>query len=150
MQPVPETAVCDADDLVAVRHIVDRARDGRDGAERAPRLPCELGRIVGNADRLHAAHLGVDSDERRHLTGVTAHDRDLELVQQPLRRLCPVAGRTGADGVEDDRQAAPVRCPAREQHRLDPVLRQRADVEHERARQPDHFLDLLTRMSHHR
>ena len=47
----------------------------------------ELGRIGAGADRLDAAHLGVDADERRDLAGVAAQHRDVDLVEDPLRGL---------------------------------------------------------------
>ena len=68
-------AVRDRDDALAVGDVVDRPGDRRDEAERARRLARKLGGIAAAADRLDAAHLGLDADERRHLAGVAAQHR---------------------------------------------------------------------------
>ena len=114
------------------------------------RLARELGRIAAAADGLDPAHLGLDADERRDLAGVPAQHGDVDGVEDPLRGVRPVGGRAGADRVEHDRDPPLVRRRAGEQHRLDPVLGERADVEHERARQADHLAHLVLRVRHHR
>ena len=114
------------------------------------RLARELGRIAAAGDRLDAAHLGLGADERRHLAGVAAQHRHVDVGEDPLRRLRPVPRRPGADRVEDDRHAPRVGRASGEQHRVDPGRRERADVEHERAGEADHLLDLLGRVRHHR
>ena len=71
-------------------------------------------------------------------------------LEQQLRRLGAVGRRPGADRIEDDRDAVLVGGPAREQHRVDPVGRERADVQDQRARERDHLLHLFARVRHHR
>ena len=62
-----------------------------------------------------------------------------------MRRAVSVryVGRADADRIEHDGDPARVRGAAGEQHRLDPVVGERADVEDERRREADHLLDLL-------
>ena len=98
--------VRDRDHALAVGDVVDRPGHRRDDAERARRLARELGRIAAGRDRLDAAHLGLDADERRHLAGVAAQHGHVDLVEDPLRGLGAVARRAGADRVEHDRHAA--------------------------------------------
>ena len=127
MQPVPVIVAsigspfAIAADPLAVGDVVDRARDRGDDAERARRLARELGGVRDRADRLDAAHLGLDADERRDLARVAAQHRDVDLVEDPLRGVGAVRGRAGADRVEHDRDAARVRGAAGDEHRLDPV-----------------------------
>ena len=96
MQPVPVIAASSscpfaiAACALAVGDVVDRAGDGRDDAERPRGLARELGRVAAGADRLDAAHLGLDADERRDLAGVPAQDGDVDVVEDPLRRVGPV------------------------------------------------------------
>src|SRR3954470_138902 len=134
----------------AVGHVVDRAGNGGDEPELPPGLHRELRRLEPGRDRLDAAHLGVCTDERGHLAGVTAQDGHAHLGEDPPRRVGAVRGRAGSDGIEHDRDPPRARRAAGEQHRLDPLLRERADVEHERGSEPDHLLDLLSRVRHHR
>ena len=84
------------------------------------------------ADRLDPADLRLPPRERRDLRRIAANDRDLGLGEQSLRRLGAELRRPGADRIEHDGHARPVRGLRGEQHRLDPVLRKRSDVEHER------------------
>ena len=59
----------------------------------------QLGRIPVDADRLHAADLGFDAHECRHLALVPAQDGDVHLVDDLPRRPRAIRGRTGADRV---------------------------------------------------
>ena len=112
MQPVPVTvreqlvAVRDREHALAVGDVVDRAGHGSDDAERRAASRGSSAGVAAGADRLDAAHLGLDADERRDLARVAAQDGHVDLVEDPLRRLRPVARRAGADRVEDDRDAA--------------------------------------------
>src|SRR5205814_2731240 len=95
-------AVRDPQYTRAVRDMIDRAGHGRDEAEIRRSRPRELARLAGRPDRLDAAHLCRDTHERGHLARVPAEDGDIDLGQNPLRRLGAKAGRARADGVEDD------------------------------------------------
>src|SRR6266511_4020050 len=53
----------------------------------------------------------------------------IEEVEDPLRRLGAERRRTDADGIEHDRRSRGVRGLPRQQHRLDPLTRERADVQ---------------------
>ena len=134
----------------AVRDVVDRPRDRGDDAEPAGRGPRERGGLEPGRHRLDPAHLGLRTDERRHLAGVAAQHGDVDLVEDPARGLGAVLSGADTDGIEDDRDPTRARGPARKQHRVDPVLRERADVEHQGRGEPDHLLDLLPRVCHHR
>ena len=101
------------------------------------------------ADRLDSPHLGRDADKRGDLTRVTAEHCDVDLAENPARGLGAVRRGAGPDRVEHDRDAARVRGAPGSEHRLDPVRRERADVQDERAGEPDHLLDLLRRVRHH-
>ena len=97
--------VRDRDDRIAVGDVVDRAGDGGDEPERPRGLARELGGLAARGDRLDAANLRLDADERRDLGRVAAQDRDVDVVEEPPRRLGAVARRAGADRVEHDRDA---------------------------------------------
>src|SRR3954449_6124908 len=157
---------------LAVGHLVYQARDGRD----EPKLPAglarelrrlqpgrprpdhtpragrarELRRLEPGRHRLDTAHLRVGADEGRDLARVSTQHGDPHLVEDPPRRVGAVRGRAGTDGIQDDGDPALARCTAGEEHRVDPVFRERADVEHERRGEPGHLLDLLPRVRHHR
>ncbi len=72
------------------------------------------------------------------------------VLEKTLAGLGAEFGRAGADRVEYDRRAELVRALAGELHCVDPLGLQRADVEHERPRDTDHFLDFLARVRHYR
>ena len=70
--------------------------------------------------------------------------------EDPPRRVRAICRRADPDRIEHDRNAALVRRRPGEQHRLDPVLGERADVEHERTGETDHLAHLVLRVRHHR
>ena len=119
-----------------------------------PRLrPAARARSAGSlvcADRLDAPHLRLDADERRDLTLVAAQHGDVHLARGSSARC-----RCGTSSRRRRRDRARRECRLRwppcppasiaSTH----VGRKRADVEHERARQPDHLLDLLACVRHH-
>ena len=130
--------------------MIDRPGHRRDETEPRSGRARERGGIVCSADRLDTAYLRGDTDQRGNLAGVAAQHGHLDLVQQPPRRLGAIGRRPGADRVEHDRNTVLVGSPAREQHRVDPRGRQRADVQHQCAGDRDHLFDLLARVRHHR
>ena len=144
-------AVRDGRSALAVGDVVDGAGDGRDDAERTRRLARELGRIAAGADRLDAAHLRLDADERRDLARVPAQHGDVD-----RRRGCASRSRCG----RRSRRRRPGRARRGRRSRSPPLpassiasiqlLRERADVEHERTGEPDHLAHLLPRVRHHR
>ncbi len=100
-------------------------------------------------DGLDAPNLGLDTDERRHLARVPPQDGHVDGAEDVSRRCRPIGRRAGADRIEHDRDAALVRGLAGEDHRLDPVLRERADVQHERPGEADHLAYLFLGVRHH-
>ena len=80
---------------------------------------------------------------RSTVTSTTSRMR--RAVVRPVRR----SRRRRRDRARSG-SAARVRGAAGEQHRLDPVLRERADVEHERGGDAHHLLHLLAGVRHHR
>jgi hypothetical protein len=136
-------------DGLAVRDVIDRAGDRGHGAKRPRRLSSQL-RAATVAYCLDATDLRLPAGERGDLGRVAADDGDLELVEQALRSLGPVGRGAGADGIEHDRDAGSVGRAAGDEHRLDPLVRERADVEDERPRDRRHLRDLLHCVRHHR
>jgi hypothetical protein len=88
-----------------------------------------------------------DAGGGHDLRCVAAHDRRL-LEQQPAGRLIAIARRADADGIEHPRAAEPSGDLGRSLHADDPILRQRADVDDERAGDRAEVLRLLRRMDH--
>ena len=147
----------DAEQRVAVRHrrrpfavgdVIDRPRDGRDETERARCLSCQLGRVSGGSDGLDPSHLGLDSHQRRDLSRVAAKDGDVDSGEDPLRRGGAVGRRADPNRIEHDGNALLVRRRPGQQHGLDPVLGEGADVEHERTGETDHLAHLVLGMGH--
>ena len=85
-----------------VRDVVDRPGDRCDHTERGRSGAGDRGRVVSRGDRLDAANLGLDPDERRHLPRVAAQHRHVDLVEDALRRLGAVRRRADSDRIEDE------------------------------------------------
>ena len=130
--------------------MVDRPGHRRDHAEAARCGARELGRLDTGSDRLDPANLRLSTDERRDLARIAAEHRHVHETEDAVRGRRTVFRRTRTDGIEHHRDLPRGRSTAREQHRLDPVRRQRADVEDERRRDARHLLDLFTGVRHHR
>ena len=94
----------------------------------------DVGAAPRRADRLDAADLRFDAGERGDLAGVAAQIATSTSSRIRLRCRCEMSSRRRRR-VENDGPPARVRSLAGEQHRLDPVRRERPDVEHERARE---------------
>ncbi len=125
-------SIGDAEHALAVGDVIDRPGHRCDHAEPLRGLARELGRCEAGADRLDAAHLGRRADQRCHFTRIATQHGDVDGLEDPSRSLRPVRGRTHADRIEHDGHSACVRRVACEQHRVDPLFRERPDVQHER------------------
>ena len=157
MQPVPviEASIGSPFAIAAVRSPSETWSTGPVTDATTPsaarRLARELGGVGAGADRLDAAHLGRDarraSRPRPRSRAATAISTSSRIRRAVSVRYAVAPAPTGSSTTGTPRG---VRRPAGGEHRLDPVRRERPDVEHERAGEPDHLLDLLGRMRHHR
>src|SRR5918998_2795689 len=140
--------VLDGERILPVAHVIRLAGGGHRRPEGARGQHHGLPRIAREA--LDAAHLGGEPREGRHLAGVAADYRDVELREEPPRRLRAHSGRPGAHRVEHHGDAALVRPATREEHRLDLAPVQRAYVQDEGRGEGGHLIDLLARVGHDR
>src|SRR5207248_2752474 len=132
-------AVRNVEDSLAVRNVVDGPGHRGDKAQLPRRTKGERRRLETRGHRLDAAHLRLGAGERRDFALVAAQIGDTDLVEDPPRRVGPVSRGAGADRVEDDRDPSRARRATGEEHRLDQVLRERADVAHVVSTEPDTY-----------
>ena len=115
--PQQGMAVLDGERAFSVAHVVGLAGGGDRNAKSAGRLPCSLFCVAREA--LDAAHLGREAGEGCDLPGVAADDGDLQLREEPLRRLRAQRRGPGAYRVEDHGYAPLVGFTSGEEHGLD-------------------------------
>ncbi len=91
----------------------------------------------------------VDAGEGGDLRSVAAHDGDGELVQEAVGGFGAVGSGAGSDGIEDDGDAFGIGAASGEEHGLDLLGPEGAEVEHQRIGGGGHVFDLLASMGHH-
>ena len=126
------------------RDVVDRAGDR--GDERRAAAPAARASSAGSSP------VAIDSTPRTSASAPTSVATSPGLPRSTatstssrIRRAVSVRYAVAPAPTGSSTTGIPRAFAARagEQHRLDPLLRERADVEHERGREPDHLLDLL-------
>ena len=144
-------AVRDRDHALAVGDVVDRrpSRRRHSRASRPPRCASSgQSRPRRSTRRRGSPPAAPRASRPRPRCRARPRPRPRRGCASPSRCGSFVApAPTGSSTTGTPRAFAAAR---REQHRLDPVLRQRADVEHERPGDRRHLLDLLARVRHHR
>ena len=155
MQPVPVTVASSSCPFAIARTrspsetwstgpVTDATTPSRRAASRASSAALDA-----RADRLDAAHLGLDADERRHLARVAAQHRHVDSSR--IRRavsvrysVAPAPTGSSTTGIRRAFAAPPASSIASTQCADSvPMLITSADARR------DHLLDLLARVRHH-